>query len=867
MTTTAGRRARVRPAGRAAAVVAVVLTAQWISGAALTPIEGVAGTVGAAGPLVSVGWGVAALLLSVLAVRAPLLTLLPLGVLALPWIAPHASSSWVFAGPAAAFAWTVSIINQPWRPTDSAGLRSLTRLMVAPIALGVAWLGTAATLLTPVAMSGDAPHYLTAAQSLVRDGDFDLRNNYDERTHAPFYAGSLEPRHTNDSPWGEQYPFHGLGTSVLVAPAFRLWGARGATWTLVLVMALGAAVVWETVRSATGELTAAWFSWVTLVGSATYTLHAAAIYPDGPAAVAVAGAMWLLVRVRRGGPVALGTLALVGAGLAALPWLHVRLAWLAAVFGAAGAVAVLRRQPEPWTRLSWFLMVPAISCAGWVGASQVMFGTWNPAAAMLQRTAPGALSTAPAGLFGLLADQEFGLLPANPQFLLVPVALVALLRANAAAGVAGTSATLGVLLMSSLWVWWGGDSAPARFLTPVLPVLSVALGVLWAGAAAGLRRVLGLSLAFGVVITGAMVLLDGGAHAYNFPDGRGSVFESLSSAVDLSLALPSMLRPGATLGSEAPIAGVWLLAAIVGGALTGAWPSRWRAWPELSGFGVLVVGSLAAGTAWSLRDAPAFTASIASARVLTALAAQHPADVALLGTSLAGSDLAGRLRLRTPESVAAGDGVLVYVPHVPAGRYRIRVLTNGPADGEAVLQVGRDIWPYATWRLTDPPPLVVLAGDVHSVRIDGPKDAIDDLWLEPVARPASPGYPEARRLYKVGDVDVYALDDASYPEPGGLWTGANRTTSLLLAVPAPSDVVAHLQAGPAAIRMRLDHGSDRSDVDIGPEGTAQAALGTLAPQQPVLLRLTTRGGFPGRTLREGDSRSLGAWVTFAATPR
>ncbi|MEZ5294230.1 MAG: hypothetical protein R2745_24315 [Vicinamibacterales bacterium] len=739
--------------------------------------------------------------------------------------------------------------------------------MAAPLALGVVWLGIAATLLAPVAMSGDAPHYLTAAQSLVQDGDFDLRNNYDERTHAPFYAGSLEPRHTNDSPWGEQYPFHGLGTSALVAPAFRLWGARGATWTMVLVMAFGASIVWETVRSATHQTGAAWFAWATLLGSATYTLHAAAIYPDGPAAVAVAAAVWLLFRVRRSEPVSLVALALVGAGLAGLPWLHVRLAWLAAVFGAACGVSVLRRQPDPWTRLSWLFMVPAISFAGWVAASQVMFGTWNPAAAMLQRTAPGALSTAPAGVFGLLVDQEFGLLPANPQFALVPLALLGLTRVNPMAGGAGTTATLGVLLMSSLWVWWGGDSAPARFLTPVLPALSVALGVLWAGAAAGLKRVLGLSLAFGVVITSAMVLLDGGVHAYNFPDGRGSIFESLSTAVDLSLSLPSMFRPAATLGSEAPIAAVWLVAALLAGALIAVWPSRWHAYRGLSGLGVLAIGCLATDAAWSLRGMPASTPSTASARVLTALAVQHPAALALLGTSLAGPELPGLLHLRTPESVATPEGVLVHVPHVPAGRYRIRVLPRGPADGLMSIQLGRDIWPYATWRLTESPPPLVLAGDVHSVRIDGPRDAIQDLWLEPETRPASPGFPEARRVYRVAAVDVYALDDASYPEPGGFWTGANRPTSLLLAAQVPSDAVIQLMAGPAAVRLHLEHGGHQSDMELPSGGTAQAALGRLSPETPLLVRLTTLGGFPGRSLREGDSRSLGAWVTFTLTSR
>ena len=356
------------------------------------------------------------------------------------------------------------------------------------------WLSSIATAVAPYALTGDAPHYLTIARSLVIDGDLNLRNDYDDRTYADFYPGSLEPRHTNTSPWGEEYPFHGIGVSVLVAPAFAWYGVAGATAVIVLVMAAAGALVWLAAWHLLGDAGAAWFGSAALVLSAPFALNAAAIYPDGPAATAVAAALWLAGLLHRGRPIPLCALAAGSVGLAALPWLHVRLALPAAGLGLAILWAIWRGQPERWTRLAWFLTVPVISLAAWVGSAQVMFGTWNPSAAMLQRTAPGGWTDMTRGLLGLVADHEYGLLPAAPVMAAALWAAPRFVSAFRVVGVATIATTAGVFVMASLSVWWGGDSAPARFLTVTLPAQALWLAFLWSRVGIGGRRVLALSL-------------------------------------------------------------------------------------------------------------------------------------------------------------------------------------------------------------------------------------------------------------------------------------------------------------------------------------------------------------------------------------
>ena len=71
-------------------------------------------------------------------------------------------------------------------------------------------------------LGGDEPHYLVMTQSLVEDGDLDLRNNYLEKTYLWFHPAPLDP-HTHyqnrSSGW---WPIHSPGLAVLLVPAYLL---------------------------------------------------------------------------------------------------------------------------------------------------------------------------------------------------------------------------------------------------------------------------------------------------------------------------------------------------------------------------------------------------------------------------------------------------------------------------------------------------------------------------------------------------------------------------------------------------------------------------------------------------------------------
>src|SRR5919201_4441008 len=60
---------------------------------------------------------------------------------------------------------------------------SVAALMILAIILAMVSLRATPT--------GDEPHYLIMTQSLLRDGDFDLRNNYEQKDYLEYYPYAL----------------------------------------------------------------------------------------------------------------------------------------------------------------------------------------------------------------------------------------------------------------------------------------------------------------------------------------------------------------------------------------------------------------------------------------------------------------------------------------------------------------------------------------------------------------------------------------------------------------------------------------------------------------------------------------------------
>src|ERR671917_1451354 len=73
--------------------------------------------------------------------------------------------------------------------------------------------------------TGDEPHYLLATESLARDGNLDVADEYATRAYEDFHEGELEP--SGERTDGRLHEPHGVGFPLLILPAYALGGAAG----------------------------------------------------------------------------------------------------------------------------------------------------------------------------------------------------------------------------------------------------------------------------------------------------------------------------------------------------------------------------------------------------------------------------------------------------------------------------------------------------------------------------------------------------------------------------------------------------------------------------------------------------------------
>ncbi len=405
--------------------------------------------------------------------------------------------------------------------------------------------------------SGDEIDYLLMAQSLWRERDLDLRDNFERGDHRE-YLGDLDrmPGGARRRD-GRSYPTHSAGLPALLAPAYALGGrAAGAVFLALVASGLGL-LVRDLARRGGADERAALVAFAAAVGPPVL-FYTAFLYTEVVVAFCIALALRLLL-------VSPGPRAAAGAALAlsALPWLHVRMTLTAAALGAFAFVRLLGR-----ARAAFALTAGAMAAA-YAGYQLSVFGTVSPLA-RYGGTLPGpmARSTPLRTLFGLFLDGAYGLLPYAPIFLLALAGLPLVFARGRRDRWALALAGLGVLLPVLGWRNWWGFSPPARFTIPLVPVLALALAArLSAAPGRGLARWRWALVAAGFGLALAMFAQPREMRMINGRDGPPGVFEWLGGEVSLGRYLPyASSRAGSTgppwepPATEAPVMAVWAAA-------------------------------------------------------------------------------------------------------------------------------------------------------------------------------------------------------------------------------------------------------------------------------------------------------------------
>lgn len=413
-------------------------------------------------------------------------------------------------------------------------------------ALGCVWLVVCGEgYATRLRVTGDEPHYLVMAQSLWREGDLDLRDNYARGDTKEYTPADLAPHYGAPRADGRPFPAHSPGLPALLAPVYALGGRRACVLLLAAIAALAAVEAGRLARALTGSAVAAGSAWVLALGPplAFFGFH---VYTEGPSALALCAAIRLLVVPG----VSPGRAAVAALLASALPWLHVKLG-LAAVVVGLFALAQLGG-----TARKAFIGVATLMALGFMGHYQRVFGAPTPFA--IYGGAPQDATAEPLrALLGLLFDRSFGLLPFAPAFVvafagLLPAGRPRLTRAHGVALAAG----LAVLLPALFWrMWWGGQCPPARFLVPLVPLLAVAAG-LRVAAGGGLARWFGPLVGAGHALVAFVVWRVSDLLLVNRGARPTRLWAALSGPVPIERYLPSMV---AAAPADWALAGAWTI--------------------------------------------------------------------------------------------------------------------------------------------------------------------------------------------------------------------------------------------------------------------------------------------------------------------
>jgi hypothetical protein len=783
---------------------------------------------------------------------------LPLPLSVYVWSGPIAL--WVWA--AICVVWWARMSEFGWQPLsgrfmarspDSTARVDVRHSALLAGALAAVALGFGTWSTAPHHPDGDEPHYLVITQSILSDFDLQIENNHRDGDYRAYVTRPLEPDFLKRGLNGAIYSIHAPGLSLLVAPAFALGGYAGVLVALVVMGAAASALVWFLAWCVTGDAAASWFGWATFTLSVPFYFHASALFPDGAGAVIMAVALLPLVDARARTP---RTLVAVGAALSALPWLSSRFIPLAAMAALVIGARVIADRSRPLSRLAALAAVPLVGAAAFFLFYQLIYGTPNPS--IVYGGAPSmsiSAATLVRGVPGLLFDQQFGLFPNAPVYLCAVAGLLAMtLRGGRRLALELLLVALPYFLITASFTsWWGGTTAPARYVAPITPLLAVPAAFWFARASGVAMRTASLgALLVSLLMTATIASVDRGAFLFNFRDGMSRVALWLSPMVDLPGALPSMFQ-SAPPTLAFPTA-AWL-AAIAAALAVAAAVGRYGRAATVVGFGVtLEVAIMVAASAVWTDGAVVATPDAAGPALLQRYRPQSN-QIAVAYRPFRRLDHA-----RLLNEVAFGTALSVDAAIVPATRKGLRAgiyeLTGKapvPSPGRVRVKIDRASAPIAEWEVAAEgvpwTKQVTLPVDVAALVLDADPAALPwvrETRVRAMTLTDPPGAlrdHEARDGVRYGSVVVFSLDGEAWMEPGGVWVAGSSNAEFALAPDGPSPVRLSINSGPVGNEVTLASGAWREQLTLAPGDVRVVEVPLDAGTHAAALTVAAASGF------------------------
>ena len=151
--------------------------------------------------------------------------------------------------------------------------------------------------------SGDEPHYLMMTDSLVSDGDFNLKNDYllDRSTGSysltgiyPHTSPAIDTAHSDD--W---YSIHTIGLPLTMALPYKIFGLAGSRFLIILLQLLSLVLFYKILKKYIKSDGSVFLGMVILLSSTFLWQNLGAIMPDLLIVTLVAAAVLLFAKQDR----------------------------------------------------------------------------------------------------------------------------------------------------------------------------------------------------------------------------------------------------------------------------------------------------------------------------------------------------------------------------------------------------------------------------------------------------------------------------------------------------------------------------------------------------------------------------------------
>lgn len=386
-----------------------------------------------------------------------------------------------------------------------------------------------AMLRTPI--DGDEPFYLLLTESIVRDFDLDLANQYGSLATSETGRRDLDPQFGDPrGREGEQYSRHEPFLALLMVPGYLAGGLHGALATIALfgVLLVRSTIRWMEDEGIGDEAIRGVFPFFAFAPPVLF--YATRIWPEVPAAFFFVEAMRGVRehRAKRWLPALLG-----------LVLLKLRFVLVAAGMVAAGVAKMGfgrgSGESRPMARnlaiAAAILLLPLLVIALITG-DPTSVHTWRE----LLPAAPMAYAM---GLSGLLADGMSGIAFQAPFYLFAGIAVTRWKKAPSGFRLGIVSSLLYVLLLLPRAEWFGGWAPPLRYLVFLMPVLALGIAAVWDAIPRGVLAAAG-AWTVGLVIHGCAYPW----RLFHEFTGENAMGEWLSERydADFSRVFPSFIR-------------------------------------------------------------------------------------------------------------------------------------------------------------------------------------------------------------------------------------------------------------------------------------------------------------------------------------